>query len=98
MNELNSVTSDWHRFGIQLGVDHDKLSQFEKYTQDVKFYLSKTLQLWFKEDPPPTVQHLLKALRSPVLSNPRLAGELEEKYQGNHMFTGFSFILWDITL
>ena len=91
MSELNSVTSDWHSFGIQLEVDHDKLSQFEKYTQDVKFYLSKTLQLWFKQDQPPTVQDLLDALRSPVLNYRRLAGELEEKYKGKHMFTGFSF-------
>ena len=86
MSELNSVASEWHRFGIQLGVDYHKLSQFEKYTQDVKFYLSKTLQLWFEQDPPPTVQDLLNALRSPVLNYCRLAGELEEKYKGNHVY------------
>ena len=82
MTELDSITSEWHPFGIQLGVDHNKLTQFEKYTQDVKYYLSKTLQLWFKQDPPLTVQDLLDALRSPGLNYRKLAGELELKYKG----------------
>ena len=82
MTELDSITSEWHPFGIQLGVDHNKLTQFEKYTQDVKYYLSKTLQLWFKQDPPPTVQDLLDALRSPGLNYRKLTGELELKYKG----------------
>ena len=94
LNALNPVTAQWRSFGIQLGVDSDKLKEFEDFTRNVKYYLSETLQIWLKQnDPPPTVQDLLDALRSPVLSNPRLAKKLEEKYKGNHMFTqhGFSF-------
>ena len=94
LNALNPVTAQWRSFGIQLGVDPDKLKEFEDFTRNVKYYLSETLQIWLKQnDPPPTVQDLLDALRSPVLSNPRLAKKLEEKYKGNHMFTqhGFSF-------
>ena len=56
MTELDSITSEWHPFGIQLGVDHNKLTQFEKYTQDVKYYLStlSTQYPWYHDVQTPT--------------------------------------------
>ena len=59
LNALNPVTAQWRSFGIQLGVDSDKLKEFEDFTRNVKYYLSETLQIWLKQnDPPPTVQNL----------------------------------------
>ena len=57
--------------------------EFEDYTQDVKYYLCKTLQFWLEYDYLPTIQDLLDALRSPVLNHHSLADELEKKYKGN---------------
>ena len=88
LNALTPVTAQWQSFGIQLGVDHSKLKEFEDFTRNVKYYLSETLQIWLKQnDPPPTVQDLLDALTSPVLSNNTLAKKLEKKYKGNRMLT-----------
>ena len=91
MNALTPVTAQWSSFGIQLGVDPNKLKEFEDFTRNVKYYLSETLQIWLaQKDPPPTVQDLLDALRSPVLSNHVLAKKLEKKYKGNVYSTWFS--------
>ena len=88
MNALTPVTAQWQSFGIQLGVDPNKLKEFEDFTRNVKYYLSETLQIWLKQnDPPPTIQDLLDALRSPVLSNNTLAKKLEKKYKGNRIPT-----------
>ena len=94
MNALTPVTAQWQSFGIQLGVDPNKLKEFEDFTRNVKYYLSETLQIWLKQnDPPPTVQHLLDALRSPVLSNNTLANKLEKKYKGNCMLTQHAWLV-----
>ena len=67
------------------------MKEFEDFTRNVKYYLSETLQIWLaQKDPPPTVQDLLDALRSPVLSNHVLAKKLEKKYKGNVYSTWFS--------
>ena len=61
------------------------LSMFEHDALNVKDYLRRTLQLWIEMDPSPNIQDLVDAVRSPMLSNHRLAAELERKYKGNYM-------------
>ena len=80
LNVLGPVTAQWYAFGIQLGVGPERLSMIE-----LKEYLRRTLQFWLEKYPSPNVQDLVDALKSPVLSNHRLAAELERKYKGNYM-------------
>jgi len=84
INELSTITAEWHAFGIQLGVDPSKLKEFERYSCDVKRHLTEMLQLWLKQAPPPTIPDLLCALRSPSLKYCRLADKLESNSQGMH--------------
>ena len=83
MKELAKVKWQWRTLGIQLGVDPKKVKEFEDYTEDVKYFLCKTLQFWLEFNYLPTIQDLLDALRSPVLNHHSLADELEKKYKGN---------------
>jgi len=40
MTKLKPITANWYAFGIQLGINTDKLKQFEVFTGKVGFYLS----------------------------------------------------------
>ena len=81
LNKLKPVTAGWHSFGIQLGVDPNKLSELECHVRNVKRYLTDMLAHWLN-DHEPTVKDLLDALRSPAMMEKRLAAKLEEKYKG----------------
>ena len=83
LNKLKPVTAGWHSFGIQLGVDPNKLSELECHVRNVKRYLTDMLAHWLDNyEPAPTVKDLLDALRSPAMMEIRLAAKLEEKYKG----------------
>ena len=83
LNKLKPLTAGWHSFGIQLGVDPNKLSELECHVRNVKRYLTDMLVHWLNDhEPAPTVKDLLDALRSPAMMERRLAAKLEEKYKG----------------
>lgn len=84
IDELSEVTAMWYLFGIQLGVEPSRMEAFQSYSLDVRHKLSGMLQLWLQKDPPPTIQDLLKALRSKTIRNHRLAAKLERTYEGKH--------------
>ena len=83
INRLKPVAARWHDFGIQLGVNPDRLSELQCHTRDVKRYLSDMLMHWLvNHEPAPTVDDLLDALRSPDIMEIRLAAQLKKKYKG----------------
>ena len=83
INRLKPVAARWHDFGIQLGVNPDRLSELQCHTRDVKRYLSDMLMQWLvNHEPAPTVDDLLDALRSPDIMEIRLAAQLKKKYKG----------------
>ena len=85
---LDPITSEWHSFGIQLGVNPNKLQEFEAYkTSHVRDYLREMLECWLQKSTSATMQDILNALRKPVLGEVRLSKQLEEKYKGNHMYS-----------
>ena len=95
ISRLNPVTAQWHAIGIQLGVDPNRLAQFQAYTAgDVNLCLSEVIKLWRESDPPPKTQHLIDALRD--LSRNVLANKLEKDYKGKCECTWCN--LWLITL
>ena len=78
LEKLSSITARWYPLGIQLNIDPNTLSGFEQEHNDVKFYLSRTLSLWAKEEQPP--QKLIEALKKDVIGMIALADELEPRY------------------
>ena len=102
INELSTITAEWHAFGIQLGVDHSKLKEFDRYSCDVKRHLTEMLQLWLKQDPPPTIPDLLSALRGPSLNYRRLADKLKRSYNGKHrcsyVYAIFRFVYFQFSI
>ena len=83
LDVLQPVAAEWYAFGIQLGVDHNKLKQFTAYDSFVKRYLEIVLERWLEKKTPQTIQDIITALRKPSLQNNALAIKLENNYKGN---------------
>ena len=79
MEELNSVSAKWYDIGLQLGVSVGRLEIIKEYSGSER--LRETLITWLKTYPPPPMwSNIVDALRSNVVSESKLAAELECKY------------------
>ena len=82
---LNKVRAKWYDVGMQLRVSVDTLDAIKKQClNDPSDCLRETLMTWLKSYPPsPTWNDAVDALRSSVISESKLAADLEHKYCQN---------------
>ena len=76
------VRAKWCDVGVELCLDVNSLDVIKKDYQKVDECFSMMLKSWLNQEcaPQPTWSALVEALKSPIIDNPRLAQELEEKY------------------
>ena len=82
LNILSEIASKYSALGLQLLGSFDKVKQIETRVTDVQSYLTKMISGWlstYKGEQP--LSEILKAIRSKVIGNPRLANDLETKWK-----------------
>ena len=82
LNELHPVRASWFMIGLELDIPHTELICFRKMHSDLSDSLCEMLMHWLKaaDDPPPSWATVVTALRSPLVNERNLAGQLESKY------------------
>lgn len=81
-NILSGIAHKYSTLGLQLLGSLKKVKEIEKRVTDVQGYLNDTILEWMNlNEGKPKPSEILKAIRSPVINNPRLAQELETKWK-----------------
>ena len=79
-DDLGTVKHKWKCIGVQLGIPHHKIKEFE--TEHEPFMAS--IDYWLRgnvEDVPVTWQSIVAALKSTLVGEPGLAKRISKKYQ-----------------
>lgn len=77
---LKEVETEWISFGIQLGIDMDKLRSFEAGPhRNLRDSFAEMLQYWLDNATNPTWQAIFEALEA--IGNKRLASKLKQHHR-----------------
>jgi len=81
-NALHSASHRWFEIGLQLGVPIFRLNIILRDMHGTMKQLRAVLEYWMNNatDPLPSWKVLVDALKSPTVSESRVAEELEKKY------------------
>ena len=79
LNALHPVRSSWYNIGLQLDIKFTELDNFKKMSDP----MLEMLKHWLKTavNPRPTWEAVVKALKSPLVNEKKLASELEYKLE-----------------
>ena len=82
VNELHPVRASWFKIGLELDIPHTELICFRQMHSDFSDSLCEMLMHWLKaaDDPPPSWEAVVTALRSPLVNERSVATQLESKY------------------
>ena len=82
VNELHPVRASWFRIGLELDIPHTELICFRQMHSDFSDSLCEMLMHWLTaaDDPPPSWEAVVTALRSPLVNEKNVATQLESKY------------------
>ena len=78
--ELAPIRAIWRAFGMALGVPKFKMDEYESKREP----LSEVISYWDNgnvADKPMTWKAVAETLRSPLVSKPKLAKQIEDKYK-----------------
>ena len=78
--EMFEARAEWYYIGLKLRVRVDFLDSIRSQFSSPKDLLRETLKEWLKTTDDTTWKALVKALRSPVITEDRLAARLESKF------------------
>ena len=77
--ELSGIAYKYSTLGIHLGIGPSEIRRIEVLSAGPRITLAKMLIEWRKEGRPLT--DVIMAIRNPVLNNPMLAHELEQRWR-----------------
>ena len=80
LNELNSVASKCFALGLQLGVEYPQLEKIEHDYSKCEDRLCVIIAKRLKQESLLTWHDIVRALRSDILKENRLANEIENRY------------------
>ena len=78
--EIIEASTKWYDLGLKLGVGVNLLDSIRSQFSNPKECLRETLKQWLKTSDDTTWKILVEALRSPVITEARLAARLERKH------------------
>ena len=82
VNELHPVCASWFMIGLELNIPYNDLICFREKHSDFSYAMCEMLNHWLKaaDDPPPSWEAVVTALRSPLVNERNVATQLESKY------------------
>ena len=82
VNELHPVCAIWFMIGLELNIPYNDLICFREKHSDFSYAMCEMLNHWLKaaDDPPPSWEAVVTALRSPLVNERNVATQLESKY------------------
>ena len=82
LTALYPVRASWYNIGLVLNIPYRTLDLFKENHTDQSVSMREMLKHWLglAEDPCPSWEAVVRALRSPLVNERRLAAQLEFKY------------------
>ena len=82
VDELHPVRASWFKIGLELDIPHTELICFRRMHSDFSDSLCEMLMHWLKvaDDPPPSWEAVITALKSQCVNEGNVAAQLESKY------------------
>ena len=95
LHALHPVRASWYNIGLELNINYTELDNFEKMSSDTLYLMRVMLRHWLQTavNPPPTWEAVVKALKSPLVNEMKLAAELEHELEESGGITLLSDLL-----
>ena len=86
LTALHPVRASWYKIGLELDIPHIKLDCFEQKYSDPSDLMREVLKYWFKTavDPRPTWEAVVRALRSTLVCEMKVAEQLQSEHCTQH--------------
>ena len=82
LNALCPVRASWYYIGLELDIPHTELDCFKRMYPNQFELMSEMLKFWLRtaENPRPSWEAIVRALRSPLVNEGIFAAQMEFKY------------------